>query len=107
MGDMTDAANGARLLPWVRPDGNPCFLVSDGTGYVARLADDIEGALLDLAAELIEEAQRVLGARTWTSGELHLLTVELTEALTAMHRIAESRGARLPVPHGAAEVRRS
>ncbi|KIZ18437.1 hypothetical protein [Streptomyces natalensis] len=95
---MTDATDGARLLPWTNPDGNPCFLVSDGTGYVARLADDVEDALLGLAAELIEEARRVLGARAWTPGELHLLAIELTEALTAMYRVAESRGARLPVP---------
>ncbi|MFI0712011.1 hypothetical protein ACH4SK_15400 [Streptomyces inhibens] len=88
----------ARLLPWLSPDGNPCFLVDDGTGFVSRLADEMEAAQLDLAAELTEEARRVLEARTWTPGEIHLLAVELTAALANVRRVAESRGARLPVP---------
>ncbi|AJT67231.1 hypothetical protein [Streptomyces chattanoogensis] len=88
----------ARLLPWATPDGNPCYLVGDGTSLVSRLADDVEAVLLDQAAELIDEARRFLRQRTWTSGELQLMAVELTEALTATHRVAESRGARLPVP---------
>ncbi|MFE7288836.1 hypothetical protein ACFU90_31060 [Streptomyces noursei] len=37
----------------------------------------------------------LLGARNWTTGELHLLTVELAESLVEIHRIAASRGARL------------
>ncbi|MDT0459460.1 hypothetical protein RM550_27730 [Streptomyces sp. DSM 41527] len=88
----------ARLLPWSSPDGKPCFLAGDGTGYVSRLADDVEAAQLDSAAELIEEARRVLDARTWTPGEIHLLAVELASALAHVHRVAESRGARLPAP---------
>ncbi|MFE0381106.1 hypothetical protein ACFW1M_37345 [Streptomyces inhibens] len=93
---MTDATDGARLLPWTSPDGKPCFLAGDGIGYVSRIADNIEAVQLGLAAELIDEARRVLGGRNWTSGELHLLAVELTEALADVHRVAESRGARLP-----------
>ncbi|PBC83499.1 MULTISPECIES: hypothetical protein [unclassified Streptomyces] len=85
-----------RLLPWLSPDGKPCFLAGDGTGYVSRLADEMEDAQLDEAAELIEEACRVLAAQMWTPGELHLLAVELTAALTRVHRVAESRGARVP-----------
>lgn len=92
---LTDTA---RLLPWLSPEGKPCFLVGDGTGVVARLADSMEMAQLDSAAELIEEAGRVLNARTWTPGELHLLAVELTASLTNVRRVAESRGARLSVP---------
>ncbi|MFI1736742.1 hypothetical protein [Streptomyces sioyaensis] len=88
----------ARLLPWSSPDGKPCFLVGDGTGYVSRLADEVEEAQLDSAAELIEEAQRILAARAWTPGEIHLLALELTTALADVRRVAESRGARLPVP---------
>lgn len=90
-----------RLLPWSSPDGNPCFLVSDGTGYVSRLADEMEEAQLDSAAELLAEAHRILDARTWTPGEIHLLAVELTSSLADVHRVAESRGARLPVPDDA------
>ncbi|MGW1376020.1 glycine-rich domain-containing protein [Streptomyces sp. NPDC002446] len=85
----------ARLLPWQRPDGNPCFLVGDGVGFVSRLADEMEVVQLNLAGELIEEARRVLDARTWTPGEIHLLAVELTASLVNVRRVAESRGARL------------
>ncbi|MEX2969247.1 hypothetical protein [Streptomyces sp. C184] len=90
----TDAA---RLLPWPSADGNPCFLVGDGTGYVSRIADEMEAAQLDSAGELIEEACRILAARTWTPGEIHLLAVELLSSLVDVRRVAE-RGARLPVP---------
>ncbi|MFD0168220.1 hypothetical protein ACFVJH_29370 [Streptomyces decoyicus] len=93
---MTDPV--ARLLPWVGPEGKPCFLVSDGTGYVSRVADNIEAAQLGSAAELIEEARRLLAERAWTPGEIHLLAVELTATLVDVHRVAESRGARLPAP---------
>ncbi|MFF9569675.1 hypothetical protein [Streptomyces sp. NPDC014685] len=90
--------NQARLLPWVGPEGKPCYLAGDGTGHLSRLADNMESAQLGLAGELIQEAQRVLDERQWMSGELHLLTVQLTEALTSVHRIAVIRGARLPAP---------
>jgi hypothetical protein len=58
----------------------------------------MESAQLGLASELVQEAQRVLDGRQWTPGELHLLAVQLAEALTNAHRIAVSRGARLPTP---------
>ncbi|MGW7486808.1 hypothetical protein [Streptomyces sp. NPDC054786] len=99
---MTDAI--ARLLPWTGPEGKPCFLVGDGSGYVSRVADAMEAAQLALAVELIAEARRVLAGRSWTSGELHLLTVELTESLVEVHRVAESRGGRLPAPADAPEA---
>ncbi|MEU5208051.1 hypothetical protein [Streptomyces sp. NPDC020742] len=85
-----------RLLPWSSPEGKPCFVAGDGTGYVSRMADRMEAVQLDSAAELIEEARGMLAGRTWTPGELHLLAVELTAALADVHRVAESRGARLP-----------
>lgn len=58
MGDMGDI--NARLLPWSSPEGKPCFVLGDGSGYVSRLADEVEAAHLGLAAERIEEARRVL-----------------------------------------------
>ncbi|MGW1372904.1 hypothetical protein ACWD6P_01300 [Streptomyces sp. NPDC002446] len=88
---MTDATDTARLLPWTSPEGKRCLLVGDGTGYVSRIADNIEEAQLELAVELIGEARRVLKGRRWTSGEIHLLAVELTDALVQVHRIAKSR----------------
>ncbi|UQA95017.1 hypothetical protein [Streptomyces halobius] len=81
-----------------RQDGKPCYLAGDGTGYVSRLADSMEAAQLDSAAALMEEGRRILDGRRWTSGEIHLLAVELMESLTEVHRVAESRGARLPTP---------
>lgn len=90
--------NTPRLLPWSSPDGKPCFLVGDGTGYVSRIADEMEEAQLDSAAELGEEAHRILAGRAWTPGEIHLLALELATSLADVRRVAESRGARLPVP---------
>ncbi|MFI2184831.1 hypothetical protein [Streptomyces sioyaensis] len=65
---------------------------------MSRIADEMEAAQLDSAGELIEEACRILDARTWTPGEIHLLAVELVSSLVDVRRVAESRGARLPVP---------
>ncbi|MFF8900121.1 hypothetical protein ACF082_21915 [Streptomyces lydicus] len=95
---MINPMDNLRLLPWSSPDGKPCYLAGDGNGYVSRLADDMEVAQLSLAAELIEEARPVLIRRTWSPAELHGLASELTAALVKVHRVAESRGARLPVP---------
>ncbi|GAA3367767.1 hypothetical protein GCM10020367_65500 [Streptomyces sannanensis] len=95
---MTSGTGQLRLLPWAGPEGKPCYLASDGTGYLSRLANNVESAQLGLAGELLQEAQRILGGLQWTPGELHLLAVQLTEALTNVHRIAVSRGARLPSP---------
>ncbi|MYT33331.1 MULTISPECIES: hypothetical protein [unclassified Streptomyces] len=86
----------ARLLPWSSPEGKPCFLLGGtGAGYVSRLADRVEAEQMDSAAELIEEAGDVLTGRCWTPGEIHLLAVELKAHLIRVHRVSESRGARL------------
>ncbi|MEU2156767.1 hypothetical protein ABZ532_17425 [Streptomyces sp. NPDC019396] len=95
---MVNSETHLRLLPWAGRDGKPCYLASDGTGYMSRLADNMESAQLDLAGEILQDAHVVLDSRQWTPGELHLLAVELTEALTNVHRIAVSRGGRLPAP---------
>lgn len=95
---MVSPASELRLLPWAGPEGKPCYLAGEGTGYLSRLADNMESAQLGLAGELLQEAEQVLDGRQWTPGELHLLSVQLTEALTNVHRIATSRGARLPAP---------
>ncbi len=87
-----------RLLPWTGTDGKPCYLVGDGTGYLSRIADDAESTQLDMAGELLDQATRILIARAWTAGEIHLLALQLTESLHEVKRIAESRGARLPAP---------
>lgn len=96
---MTGHLDAVRLLPWAGSGGKPCYLAAGGSsGYISRLADNMEAVQLGLAGDLIKEARVVLDGRIWTPGELHLLAVQLTEALTNVHRIAESRGARLNVP---------
>ncbi|WP_256338665.1 hypothetical protein [Streptomyces sp. 2112.3] len=65
---------------------------------MSRLADEMEEAQLASAAELGEEAHRILAGRAWTPGEIHLLALELAASLADVRRVAESRGARLPVP---------
>ncbi|MET7484291.1 hypothetical protein [Streptomyces sp. NPDC005538] len=95
---MTEHKDLARLLPWAGPEGKPCYLAGSSGGYLSRLADNMEAVQLGLAADLIKEAREILDGRKWTPGELHLLTVQLAEALTDVHRVAESRGARLPDP---------
>ncbi|MGW5215691.1 hypothetical protein ACWEQO_31970 [Streptomyces sp. NPDC004051] len=95
---MTSGTGQLRLLPWAGPEGKPCYLAGDGAGYLSRLADTMEETQLGLAKELFQEARHVLDKRQWTQGELHLLAVRLTEALGNVHRIAVSRGARLPTP---------
>lgn len=84
-----------RLLPWTTSEGGPCYLVGDGTGYVSRLADDIEAVQLDMAEDLLGHAGALLAERRVTHAELHYLAQRLTESLRDVKRVAESRGARL------------
>ncbi|WP_210573717.1 hypothetical protein [Streptomyces sp. GESEQ-4] len=94
---MTDKGE-LRLLPWSGPDGKPCYLSTDDRdGYMSRLADNIEAVQLGMAAELLEQAQEVLGAEDADLGELRPLTRKLTEALQDVLRVATSRGFLLSV----------
>ena len=95
---MRSLTGALRLLPWVGPGGKPCYLSSDGAGFLSRLADETEAVQLGVAGELIVEAQQILADRAWPPDELRLLAAQLTEALANAHRIAMSRGARLPMP---------
>ncbi|WP_407077274.1 hypothetical protein [Streptomyces coeruleorubidus] len=82
------------MLPWTTVDGRPCHLVGDGTGYVSRLADDIEAVQLDMADALLGHAAALLAERRVTSAELRYLALRLAESLQDVKRVAESRGAR-------------
>ncbi|MFF3454789.1 hypothetical protein ACFYXH_10725 [Streptomyces sp. NPDC002730] len=82
-----------RLLPWSGPDGRPCYLVGDGDGPVSRIADQIEAVQLDLAGQLLERSQSMLGSSGVLGSELRVLAAHLSEALRDALRIAESRGA--------------
>ncbi|WP_308114671.1 hypothetical protein [Streptomyces sp. ISL-12] len=101
--ELHDAAAGLagpRLLPWTTPDGNPCYLSTDGRGYLSTLADSIEAVQLGMGEELLEHAREVLapGARALSATEYRWLATRLAEALTDALRVAESRGQRIPDP---------
>ncbi|MFD7322855.1 hypothetical protein ACFV9D_17475 [Streptomyces sp. NPDC059875] len=87
--------NAGRLLPWTGPEGKPCYVVGDGTGYVSRLADEIESVQLGMADDLLGHASDLLADQGVTSGELRYLACRLSESLRDVTRVAESRGARL------------
>jgi hypothetical protein len=87
-----------RLLPWTTAGGKPCYLLGDERGYVARVADNVESVQLGMAADLLGHAADLLADRSATPPQLRFLSARLAESLRDVHRIAESRGARLPVP---------
>lgn len=95
---ITAQADTMRLLPWSSPEGKPCYLSGDGTGYVSRLADEIETVQLGMSAELLDHAADMLADRKVTAAQLRFLAARMAEALRDVRRIAESRGARLPAP---------
>ncbi|WP_406494844.1 hypothetical protein OG936_13585 [Streptomyces sp. NBC_00846] len=84
-----------RLLPWTGADGKPCYLSTDGTGSLSRLADQIEYVQLGLAGKLLDHVRVVLSGATPDTSELRLLTAQLADALRDALLIAESRGDRL------------
>jgi predicted outer membrane protein len=84
-----------RLLPWSGPEGQPCYLSTDGDSYVSRLADDMEAAQLSMGTELLRYAEKMINDHTASELELRYLTAKLSETLRDALRIAESRGARL------------
>ncbi|GGN15817.1 hypothetical protein [Streptomyces fuscichromogenes] len=96
------ARNELRLLPWSGPEGKPCYLSTDDrTGYMSRLADNIEAAQLGTAAELLEQASEALNDQDADPEEVQRLAKELTGALRDVLRVATSRGHLLAVsePH--------
>jgi hypothetical protein len=98
--DAATGLTGPRLLPWSTPDGRPCYLSTDGRGYLSTLADSIEAVQLGMGEELLEHAREVLapGTRALSATEYRWLASRLVEALTDALRVAESRGRRLPDP---------
>ncbi|MFG2831850.1 hypothetical protein ACGFWI_31010 [Streptomyces sp. NPDC048434] len=86
-----------RLLPWPNPAGQPCYLSTDGTGYLSRLADEMEQMQLDMGIDLLDFARELLDDSKVASHELRFLAHRLTESLRDALRVAESRGDRIPV----------
>lgn len=98
--DAATTTTRPRLLPWSNPEGNPCYLVADasGTGPLSRVADNVEAVQLGMAGDLLDHAADLLDDAKATEPQLRFLAARLTESLHDVHRIARSRGARLPVP---------
>ncbi|MEU0738130.1 hypothetical protein [Streptomyces sp. NPDC006134] len=90
----------ARLLPWSGSEGKPCYLLTGDSreGYVSRLADTIESVQLGMGCELVGHAQALIKDPKAGAVELRYLSARLAEFLQDVLRVAESRGARLPVP---------
>ncbi|KPC62435.1 hypothetical protein ADL29_19045 [Streptomyces chattanoogensis] len=88
-----------RLLPWTR-DGKACYLSTDGgsDSVLSRLADDMEDVQLAMAGEVQEAAAKVLGDPMSPHVEVRYAALRLSECLREVRRVAESRGARIPVP---------
>ncbi|MGH4029840.1 hypothetical protein ACQB60_12985 [Actinomycetota bacterium Odt1-20B] len=95
---MPESHLAARLLPWTTADGRPCFLSGDGSGYLSRVTDNVESVQLGIGASLLGHAADLLDDPKASAGELRYVTARLAEALRDALRVAESRGARLPVP---------
>ncbi|WP_405619306.1 hypothetical protein [Streptomyces sp. NBC_00076] len=94
----TASASAPRLLPWPSPGGNPCYLVTDGGGYVSRLADELEATQLAMGVDVLGLARTVLEDPTSPYTEVRYAGIRLAECLTDALRVAESRGLRLPAP---------
>lgn len=89
-----------RLLPWASAEGKPCYLLGGGDGYVSRVADNVESVQLGMAVDLLDHAAELLSDAGATAPQVRFLAERLTESLRDVHRIAESRGARLPPRYG-------
>ncbi|MFD8428010.1 hypothetical protein ACFV1R_10425 [Streptomyces coelicoflavus] len=90
-----------RLLPWLSPDGKPCFLAAgDGTGLVSRLADETEARQLAEGLDVLCSARGVLDDPVTPNAEVRYTAIRLTECLADALRVAESRGWRLSADHG-------
>ncbi|WP_250304193.1 hypothetical protein [Streptomyces sp. A 4/2] len=91
--------NELRLLPWLSPEGKPCYLsTDDNSGHLSRVADNIEAAQLGTATDLLERATETLGDKDAEPQELRHLATALAEALHEVLRVATSRGHRLSTP---------
>ncbi|MCQ4201359.1 hypothetical protein M4J06_005509 [Streptomyces coelicoflavus] len=91
---MNNGTHPARLLPWTGSEGKPCYLLTDGDGPLSRLADVMERTQLDMAQDLLDHAADLLTDARSTPEQLRFLLARMREALTDVHRIAESRGMR-------------
>jgi hypothetical protein len=58
--DVSSGIAGPHLLPRTTPEGKPCYLSTNGTGYLTGLADSVETVRLDMGEELLTSARDIL-----------------------------------------------
>lgn len=88
---------GLRLLPWITPEGKPCYLSSDGgDGRLSVLADDVEAAQLDSGEQVLTGSRAVLADPKAGERAVRFALTRATECLEDVLRIAVSRGGRIP-----------
>jgi hypothetical protein len=88
-----------RLLPWLSPEGKPCFLSTSGQGgYLSQLADAAEARQLTEGADVLARARHLLADPVSPNVEVRYTAIRLTECLADALRVAESRGMRWPTP---------
>ncbi|MDI3388272.1 hypothetical protein QIS99_18980 [Streptomyces sp. B-S-A8] len=106
-GTASSARPQIRLLPWCGLGGKPAYLVTDDHAHsrLSRLADSMEAVQLGMGTELLGHAEALLGEPKADASELRFLSARLVEALRDALRVADSRGARLPVPETTDEAR--
>lgn len=90
-------ARSVRLLPW-STEGKPCYLAGDGSGYLSRVADNVESVQLGMASELLDHTAELLADQKATRDQLRFALACMSDALRDVKRIADSRGARVPAP---------
>ncbi|MEU9119210.1 hypothetical protein AB0C96_05010 [Streptomyces sp. NPDC048506] len=76
-----------RLLPWTRPDGAPCYLITDDPeSHLSLLADGIEEDMLAAAEAALNDSEATMAY--------------LRKVLRDVVRVAFSRGERLAHAYG-------
>ncbi|MGW3659897.1 sulfatase [Streptomyces sp. NPDC005151] len=92
---MADAP--LRLLPWMSPEGRPCYLSTDKPdSRLSGLADEVEGDQLDCGEAVVAGAEAVLADQAAGELAVRFALTRAIESLREVLRVAESRGARIP-----------
>jgi hypothetical protein len=92
-----------RRLPWCE-DGKPVYLSADTDGLLSRIADDIEARQIQSAAQVLALATPMLALGQATPPEATWIARRLGESLRDALAVAESRGVRLGIVDGEAEL---
>ncbi|RKN74610.1 hypothetical protein D7231_12290 [Streptomyces klenkii] len=98
--EVRNPGHGLRLLPWNSPDDKPCFLSpSDGQGRLSRYADTVEAAQMNIGADVLADAEKLLSNPEACRHDLRIALHQTAKSLGDVLRVAESRGARLREPN--------